>query len=57
MLIHGEADNVVPCEMAAALRDACASPATLLTVSGAGHGRSCYTDPAAYEKALYDFCK
>ena len=57
LLIHGEADNVVPCEMAAALRDACASPATLLTVPGAGHGMSCYTDPAAYEKALDDFCK
>ena len=57
LLIHGEADNVVPCEMAAALRDACASHAELLTVPGAGHGMSCYTDPAAYEKALDDFCK
>ena len=57
LLIHGEADNVVPCEMAAALRDACASHAELLTVPGAGHGMSCYTDPAAYEKALDDFCR
>ena len=57
LLIHGEADRVVPCEMAYALRDACASPVTLLTVPGAGHGMSCYTDPAAYEKALDDFCK
>ena len=57
LLIHGEADDVVPCTMAHALRDACASPATLLTVPGAGHGMSCYTDPAAYEKALDDFCK
>ena len=57
LLIHGEADNVVPCEMAAALRDACVSHAELLTVPGAGHGMSCYTDPAAYEKALDDFCK
>ena len=57
LLIHGEADNVVPCQMAAALREACASHVELLTVPGAGHGMSCYTDPAAYEKALDDFCK
>lgn len=57
LLIHGEADNVVPCEMAAALRDACASHAQLLTVPGADHGMSCYTDPEAYEKALDDFCR
>ena len=57
LLIHGEADDVVPCTMAHALRDACASPATLLTVPGAGHGMSCYTDPEAYEKAVDDFCK
>ncbi len=57
LLIHGEADNVVPCAMASALREACTSPVTLLTVPGAGHGMSCYTDPAAYEKALDDFCK
>ena len=57
LLIHGEADNVVPCQMASALRRACASHAELLTVPGAGHGMSCYTDPAAYEKALDDFCK
>lgn len=57
LLIHGEADNVVPCEMATALRNACAAPVTLLTVPGAGHGMSCYTDPEAYEKALDDFCR
>ncbi len=57
LLIHGEADNVVPCDMARALRDACASHVELLTVPGAAHGMSCYTDPAAYEKALDDFCR
>lgn len=57
LLIHGEADDVVPCAMARTLRDACASPVTLLTVPGAGHGMSCYTAPEAYEKAVDTFCR
>ena len=59
-LFNIDSTNIPPrhwCAMAAALREACASHAELLTVPGAGHGMSCYTDPAAYEKALDDFCR
>ena len=52
LLIHGEEDQIVPCHMAHALRDACASPVTLLTVPGAAHGVSYYMDKDAYWSAL-----
>ena len=55
LLIHGEADRMVPCSMAYALRDACASPVTLLTVPGADHGISWYVDMEGYQKALLGF--
>lgn len=55
LLIHGEADHTVPCAMAYALRDACASPVTLVTVPGAEHGISWYADLPAYRKALEEF--
>lgn len=55
LLIHGEADPIVSCEMAFTLRDACASPVTLLTVPGAGHGTSCFTDGTAYRAAIDRF--
>lgn len=54
LLIHGEEDRIVPCHMAHALRDACASAVTLLTVPGAAHGVSYYMDKDAYWKALDD---
>lgn len=57
LLIHGEADPIVPCSMAYELRDACASPVTLLTVPGAGHGASCYVNPQAYSAAINAFCE
>lgn len=55
LLIHGEADHVVPCDMAMALRDACAAEVHLLTVPGAGHGISWYVDMSAYQAALLNF--
>ena len=55
LLVHGEADGIVPCEMAHALRRACASPVTLLTVPGANHGISWYVDLPAYQGALERF--
>lgn len=56
LLIHGEDDRIVPCEMAYQLRDACASPVTLLTVPGAAHGVSYYMDKEAYWNALDELC-
>ena len=55
LLIHGEADHVVPCGMALALRDACAAEVQLLTVPDAGHGVSWYVDMPAYQAALLRF--
>ena len=55
LLIHGQADHVVPCGMARSLRDACASQVELLTVPEADHGISWYVDMPAYQKALLRF--
>jgi len=55
LLVHGEEDPIVPCEMAYRIAEACASPVSLLTVPGAGHGMSYYADTAAYVTALKDF--
>ena len=55
LLIHGQADHVVPCGMARSLRDACASRVELLTVPGADHGISWYVDMPAYQEALLRF--
>ena len=52
LLIHGEADAMVPCEMAHVLKEACAAPVTLLTVPGAPHGICFYVDNAAYCAAV-----
>ena len=56
LLIHGEADGMVPCSMAHALHKVCASPVTLLTVPEAEHGISYYQDIGAYWRALDKFC-
>ena len=48
LLIHGEADELVPCEMSRANYEACASEKELFTVPGAGHGLSYLTDVEGY---------
>ncbi len=55
LLIHGEGDGLVPCDMAGRIAEACASSVTLLTVPGAGHGMSYYADTPAYTAALETF--
>ena len=55
LLIHGEADTFVPCDMSRRIAAACASPLTLLTVPGAGHGASFLQDPEGYRRALDAF--
>ena len=57
LLIHGEADTMVPCEMAHALKEACAAPVTLLTVPGAPHGICYYVDNDAYCAAVEKLVK
>lgn len=57
LLIHGENDGTVPCEMVHTLAEACASPVKVVTVPGAEHGISWYVDMPAYLGALEAFCQ
>lgn len=52
LLLHGEADNFVPCYMSRMCHEACSSEVELLTVPGAGHGMSYCLDAPAYEAAV-----
>lgn len=55
LLIHGEADNFVPCEMSRENYARCAAPKRLLTVAGADHGLSYLVDRPGVEAALKEF--
>lgn len=55
LLLHGEADRFVPCEMSRENYAACASRKTLFTVAGAPHGASYLVDPEGYTAAVRDF--
>lgn len=57
LIIHGEDDRYVPCPMSYRLQSVCASPCTLVTVPGAGHGLAYMIDPEGYEKAVYRFLR
>lgn len=58
LLLHGEADLFVPCEMSFEIAACCASPVTVHTFPDAGHGLSYMVDPRRYERVVYDFlCK
>lgn len=55
LLIHGEADTLVPCDMSRENYAACAGPHRLLTVPGAAHAMSFVVDEQAYSSAVKDF--
>ncbi len=55
LLIHGEADDFVPCQMSREIYDACASDKTLITVPKATHGISYIVDRPLYEKTVGEF--
>ena len=57
LLIHGEADDFVPCDMSR--RIAAANPALIEfhTFPGAGHGLSYLIDTERYTMLVRDFCK
>ncbi len=57
LIIHGEADNFVPCYMAREIYDACRSEKELLTVPSAGHGLSYLIDSQLYEETVNDFLR
>lgn len=55
LLIHGEADDFVPCEMSKANYEACGSEKELFLVPGAGHGMSYMTDTEGYVERFKGF--
>ncbi len=55
LLIHGEADGFVPCEMSREIAEACASPVRLEIFPGADHGASWFADPERYRRAVKEF--
>ncbi len=57
MLIHGDDDRFVPCQMSKAIANACAAAVQLDIIPGAGHGLCYMTDPVRYEEAVRQFLK
>jgi fermentation-respiration switch protein FrsA (DUF1100 family) len=55
LLIHGEDDLLVPCEMSREIYRACKAPAELAVFPGAGHGISYFTDPERYQSVFSEF--
>ena len=55
LLLHGEADRLVPCEMSAVLEENCASTVVRHTFPGAGHGLSYLVDRERYTAAVIGF--
>ena len=55
LLIHGEADDFVPCEMSRRIHEANPSMTQLHTFPGAGHGVSFMADEERYERLVVSF--
>jgi pimeloyl-ACP methyl ester carboxylesterase len=55
LLLHGEEDLFVPCEMSREIFENCKEYVHLFTFPKAGHGLSYLTDPERYEKICVDF--
>ncbi|MBR3750877.1 MAG: alpha/beta hydrolase [Clostridia bacterium] len=55
MIIHGEADDFVPCYMAQECYDACASRKCLVTIPNAGHGLAYMIAPDKYIASMKEF--
>ena len=55
LIIHGDDDRFVPCQMSHDNYEACASEKELLIVKGAGHGLSYCVDAKSYEETVQKF--
>ena len=55
LLLHGEDDRFVPCEMSRLIYNACTSPAQLQIFPAAGHGLCYISDPRRYEEVCTKF--
>ena len=57
LLIHGEDDRFVPCDMSREIHKACASNIRFETIPEAGHGLCYMVSPERYEEATTQFIK
>ncbi len=57
LLIHGEADNFVPCDMSRVIAEANPAMVERHTFPDAGHGLSYLVDTARYARLVEEFCK
>lgn len=55
LLIHGEADDIVPCEMSRLIAENCRGYVERHTFPQAGHGLSYMADNRRYEQIIVDF--
>lgn len=55
LFIHGKDDDFVPYYMEKELYNACCSDKYILSIDGAVHARSYYTNPTAYQSAMEKF--
>lgn len=55
LLLHGEADRFVPCEMSRRNYESCTSPKMLVTIPNAGHGLGYMIDYDAYTGGIQEF--
>lgn len=57
LIIHGDADDFVPCSMSMDCQVAGEDHVQLVLIKGAGHGMSHCVDTPKYEAAVYEFFK
>lgn len=57
LILHGDADDFVPCSMSIDCQLACEKQVQLKLIKGAGHGMSHCVDTDSYEEAVYAFFK
>lgn len=57
LLIHGEDDRFVPCDMSREIHKSCTAPIIFETIPGAGHGLSYMVAPKKYEEITINFIK
>ena len=57
LIIHGEADEFVPCEMSREIYKNCKGGDVLLVIPDAGHVLGYMTDPVKYEESVAEFIK
>ena len=55
LIVHGEDDRFVPCEMSKACKEAGCDNVELMLVKNAGHGMSYFVDRNVYKKTILQF--